>query len=690
MLTRLGLRLRIFLLFAALAAGALAALIGGLWFGYAHLQGAGGGAFVQVGVLAGFAILGLIAAIWLLFDTHVAKPIDLLSGALRARAHADIEAPFETETARYLGDLAPAAASAAARLAQASRAISAGIEAETAQLSGENRRLSALLADVPVGVLLCSAQHELAFYNGLARDILRAGGAAGLGRALFDYLHEGPILLAQARLLASGDAEAASDLLCSTRDGGRVLAARMRLLPEGGYVLTLRDVTADLNAHAAREALMAEVLEGLARPSANLSTLMAAQPEGSPLPPQLEAALRQEVQALAQSVPRLALRFEASRREASPLVLTRASDLLDGLQARLAAEGIGLSQTAAPLLLHCNGFEVIGLLSHLAQRQGLTACHATLIEEGADALIRLSWQGAVMAMGDLERWLGQPIDPATPALTGRGVLLSHATEIWPEVEAEVGPKAGAGRSSLCLPLRAARREGPRPMPVSRDVVYDFDLLSKAQGSVASGAKLADLTYVVFDSETTGLHPEQGDELVQLAALRIVNGRLLRSEAFDTLVNPARKIPEAATRVHGITQAMVADAPSPGEALRRFHGFAQGAVLIAHNAPFDMQFLRRREAEIGLRFDHPILDTVLLSALIWGQHETHTLDALCHRLGITIPEEARHTALGDTLATAEAFLKLLPMLQGRGLSDFASLLPELRRHGRLLQDLNKRS
>ncbi len=509
MLTHLGLRLRIFLLFAALATGAIAALIGGLWFGYAHLQGAGGGAFVQVGVLAGLAILGLIAAIWLLFDTHVAKPIDLLSGALRARAHADIEAPFETESARYLGDLAPAAASASARLAQASRAISAGIEAETAQLAGENRRLGALLADVPVGVLLCSAQHELAFYNGLARDILRAGGVAGLGRALFDYLHEGPILLAQARLHASGDAEAASDLLCSTRDGGRVLVARMRLLPEGGYVLTLRDVTTDLNARAAQEALMAEVLEGLARPSANLSTLMAALPEGSPLPPELEAALRQEVQALTQSVPRLALRFEASRRGASPLVLTRASDLLDGLQARLAAEGIGLSHEAAPLLLHCNGFEVINLLGHLAQEQRLTECHAALIEEGADALLRLSWQGAVMAMGDLERWLGQPIDPATPALTGRAVLLSHATEIWPE--------AGAGVSSLCLPLRAARRAGPRPLPVSRDVVYDFDLLSKAQGSVASGAKLADLTYVVFDSETTGLHPEQGDELVQLAA-----------------------------------------------------------------------------------------------------------------------------------------------------------------------------
>jgi len=118
-------------------------------------------------------------------------------------------------------------------------------------------------------------------------------------------------------------------------------------------------------------------------------------------------------------------------------------------------------------------------------------------------------------------------------------------------------------------------------------------------------------------------------------------------------------------------------------LPRFHRFAEGAVLIAHNAPFDMTFLRRREGELGLRFDNPILDTVLLSAVIWGQSDVHSLDALTHRLGITIPEEARHTAIGDTMATAEAFLKLVPMLQARGLTTFGDVLAEVRRHGRLL-------
>ena len=73
--------------------------------------------------------------------------------------------------------------------------------------------------------------------------------------------------------------------------------------------------------------------------------------------------------------------------------------------------------------------------------------------------------------------------------------------------------------------------------------------------------------------------------------------------------------------------------------------------------------------------------------LYGQSEVHSLDALTHRLGITIPEEARHTAIGDTIATADAFLKLLPTLKARGLTTFGAVLAEVRKHGRLMKDLN---
>jgi DNA polymerase-3 subunit epsilon len=167
----------------------------------------------------------------------------------------------------------------------------------------------------------------------------------------------------------------------------------------------------------------------------------------------------------------------------------------------------------------------------------------------------------------------------------------------------------------------------------------------------------------------------------------VNGRRIDGEAFESLVNPGRPIPAAATAVHHVTNEMVAGAPPIEEIGRRFHRFAAGSVLVAHNAPFDLEFLRRHEAGIGHRFDHPVLDTVLLSAVIFGQHETHTLDALSERLGIVIPEDSRHTAMGDTLATAEAFLKLLPMLRARGMETFGDVVAEMKKHGRLLKDLN---
>ena len=690
MLTKLSLRIRVFLFFAALLLGALAALTLGLYLGYSRMgDPVALPAFVQGGVVAGFLISGLVAWVWFLFDMNVAKPIDILSGALRARAHSDVTSEMDVAIARYLGDLAPAASAAAHRLAETRSALAESVMRETQRLSEEKGRLETLLSDVPVGVLLCSADHSLAFYNSQAIDLMGAGTLPGLDRKLFDYLRTGPVRHAHERLLATGDADAATDLLCTTIAGAKVLSARMRLTPGGqgsaaGYVLTLRDVTADLSAHAKREALMAEVFDRLRRPAANLSTLMEVIPEGEAGPGRLDAALRQEVSALARAVTELSRRHDEAGQDGWQLVQTRASDLADGLNARLEGEGIALTTHAADLLLRCNGFEVISLLDdmalHLGSAAGARELTLTIEEEDSGAMIRLCWQGRPAGIGDLDRWLAEPLDKSVPEIPCRSVLASHSTELWPE-------PMGQGRYALCLPIRQARRVTARPKPVIRTVVYDFDLLSRARSDKVADTPLEALTYVAFDTETTGLLPQQGDEIVQIAAVRIVNGRRVEGEVFDTLVNPCRSIPLSSTEVHGITEAMVADAPEVDDVLRRFHKFAEGAVLIAHNAPFDMQFLRRREAELGLSFDHPVLDTVLLSAVVYGQHEVHSLDALTHRLGITIPEADRHTAIGDTVATADAFLKLMPMLQGRNLATFGDVLTEVRKHGRLLKDLN---
>jgi DNA polymerase-3 subunit epsilon len=696
MLDRLSLRLRLLLFFALMGLGTAAAIGLGLWAALARAPATADptAVAIQGGLIAGLLSLGLITGVWYLFDANVGRAIERLAAAIRARAHAGVEQDLERERceARYLGDLAPAVEAISTALTETRQALAEAVARETERLAAEKSRLETLLADVPVAVLLCSADHQLAFYNGAAIDMLGGGTAPGLGRNLLDYLREGPVRHAYARLAGAGDPDAVSDLMCTTRAGGRLLAGRMRVLrrreggEEPGYVLTLRDVTADIAAHTSREGLLAEVFERVRRPAANLQTVIGVMSElaGEGETPDLGRALIDEVQTLTRAITELGARYDALQTDWRPLAATRSADLADALAGRLQPSGLSLACEGPELILQVDGFEIVALLGGLAERiaaEGLGRAFTLhfLEEDGPGALIRLEWPGRPLPVGMLDTWLAQPLGASTGELTARAVLQSHGTECWPEA---VAP----GRQALALPIRQARRAGRRPPPIRRQVVYDFDLLSKARNAAVADTRLEDLTLVVFDTETTGLNPAT-DEIVQIAAVRIVNGRRVEGEVFDTLVDPGRPIPPASTEVHGITDQMVRGAPTVPQAAAAFHDFARGAVLVAHNAPFDLAFLRRAERAIGRSFDHPVLDTVLISAVVYGQLEEHTLDALCARLGIAIPESARHTAIGDTIATAEAFLKLVPMLRAKGLTTFGAVLAEMRRHGRLLKDAN---
>lgn len=216
----------------------------------------------------------------------------------------------------------------------------------------------------------------------------------------------------------------------------------------------------------------------------------------------------------------------------------------------------------------------------------------------------------------------------------------------------------------------------------RPLVFDFDLLDRPPGAAVADTPLRRLPMVVFDTETTGLSTEI-DEIVQIGAVRVLNGRMVAGETFETLANPGRSIPAASTRVHGIDDAAVRRAPPVAEAVRAFHRFAGGAVLVAHNAPFDLAFLHRHARAMGCAFDHPVLDTVLLSAAVFGEGVPHTLDAIAERLGVELDPALRHSATGDAVATAEVLLRLLPVLDAAGVSTFGEALAAMRRHQRLL-------
>jgi DNA polymerase-3 subunit epsilon len=159
--------------------------------------------------------------------------------------------------------------------------------------------------------------------------------------------------------------------------------------------------------------------------------------------------------------------------------------------------------------------------------------------------------------------------------------------------------------------------------------------------------------------------------VSIGAVRIVNGRLLKNEVFEQLVDPRRPLPRDSTAIHGIRPEHVQGQPTLPQVLPAFHRFCEDTVLVAHNAAFDMRFLELAEAETGVKFAQPVLDTLLLSAVVHRNHVDHSLEAIAGRLGVAVV--GRHTALGDALVTSEIFLKLLVLLAERGIATLGQAL-----------------
>lgn len=178
-------------------------------------------------------------------------------------------------------------------------------------------------------------------------------------------------------------------------------------------------------------------------------------------------------------------------------------------------------------------------------------------------------------------------------------------------------------------------------------------------------RLDQLTCTVFDTETTGLDPAGGDKVVSIGAVRVVNGRLVRQETYAQLVDPGRRVSWASRRIHGITDAMLAGQPRIGTVLPAFARFADGSVLVGHNVAFDLTFLALEEAETGIAFPHPVLDTLLLSPVVHPSHADHSLEAVAGRLGVSVL--GRHTALGDAILTGEIFVRLVALLMARGIT-----------------------
>jgi DNA polymerase-3 subunit epsilon len=693
-----SLRLRVFLFFALIALGGSAIVGAALTFVF--LSAPPGGVALDRVVLAGlvsvFVISGLTLWVWIKFDDHVARPLMRLGAQLRASVHAGAAPEVATGTGRYLGLLAPAMQEAAQALAEARRDTEASVSRAVADAEREKSRLEAVLRDLRQGVVICTTDHNVLLYNRHAQALLdhdAQGKGLGLERKLTGLVLAQPLHHTLERLMRrfrSGRHGAHPDglstpFLTSTVGGRDSLRGRMTLILDAdaatpiGYVASFDAVTDELAAGIWRDRLLHDVTRDMRQRIAALSAACEVLLRRTDLVPKerdrFDAIICGETRELAGRLDRLDQVAGDLLAGAWPMAEVY-SPTLTGCIATRRSEGrdLDIEISGEPLWLMCDSASIVELVDRMVNR---IAIHArvdsltlALADEGARACLDIVFAGAPVPAALLDTWLDEPLEESGSASTvsGRDVLSRHKTEMWSDGLSHDGARL---RLPLAKPAETRRRPLAAPSPVSeRPDFYDFDLFARTMPIAIEDASLTSLTYVVFDTETTGLEPSRGDEMLSVAGVRIVNGRVLRGETFNAFVNPGRSIPAASTRVHGITAEMVADAPGVETVLPAFHAFAQNSVLVAHNAAFDMTFLSKYSARAGVRFDQPVLDTVLLAAHVFGTQESLTLDALAARFQVSLPAETRHTALGDALATAEIFSRLVRLLAPLGVETLA--------------------
>jgi len=591
----------------------------------------------------------------------------------------------------------------------------AKVRAAARDIEQEKSRLAALMSELTQSVVVCNLDGRILLYNQRARMQFRAlsptpqlaGGAEliGLGRsiyAVFDRKLVAHALESVQQRLQRGAAQPTAQFVTSTRAGQllRVQMTPVRSAPAddagadasgfspsqlaqplrlAGFVLMLDNITREFEAEAVRERLVLGLTEGSRAALANMRAAveMLDYPDLEPaLRERFLAVVRDEVQALSARVQRSSSEAAEVFQSRWPLEDMLGSDLLSAAGRRIEETlGIALNQSEADpnLWLRIESFSIMQALLFLAARlrDEFAIRHFSLrlrpSSQGADkAELDLIWSGATLSTETVMSWEIDPmrIGAEASALSVREVVDRHGGAFWLERDRA----SNQAWFRFLLPTAAAQEQLDGAHYVrsdSRPEFYDFDLFRVSPRSQAlDDVPLVDLSFTVFDTETTGLNPAEGDEIIQIGAVRVLNGKLLRHECIDQLVDPRREIPPASIPIHGISPDMVLGQPDIFAVLPAFHAFAHDTVLVAHNAAFDMRFLQLKEQPTGLVFDHPVLDTLLLSAVVHPGQDTHRLEAIAERFGVTVI--GRHTALGDAIVTAEIFVRLLPLLAEKGI------------------------
>ena len=591
-------------------------------------------------------------------------------------------------------------AQAANDLAQQRDALMDDVDSQIARAKAsveeEKNRLAALMSELAQAVVVCNLDGRILLYNNRARLQFKAlaqgptsvaGGALiGLGRSIFSILEKSQIEHAREVIdqrLAGGKLPIST--FTTTTRGGQLL--RIQMVPVlaasvdnaaralTGYVLTVENITRSIEEEERRDRALHTLSQGSRSAIGNIRAAVANLIDYPDMEPELrERFLRvidDEVAKRSLVIDQTMSQFSDSLKTRWPLEDILGIDIIAAAQRRIDDKlklPTKTEEVDASLWIKADSFSLVFALvclaSKLQDHYEPRELRFRLSTNGKLAYLDLIWAGPAMSSETFYTWEmeSMQVGSDTTPLTLRDVIDRHGGEIW--YEREKAAHRAFFRFVLPVSTPEAEQVVEERHVTGRPEYYDFDLFKFEDKSIDLDRKLSDLTYTVFDTETTGLEPSNGDEIIQVGAARIVNGRLLRQETFDQLVDPEIPLKPEGIPIHGITEDMVRGQPNIDLVLPAFHEFCEDTVLIAHNAAFDMRFLQLKEERTGIRFTQPVLDTLLLSAVVHPNQESHKLDVILERLGITIG--TRHNALEDALATGEVFLKLVKLLEDQGI------------------------
>ncbi|MGO3058510.1 exonuclease domain-containing protein [Halomonas sp. AOP43-A1-21] len=546
------------------------------------------------------------------------------------------------------------------------------------------KELEALLQVLETPLLLYDKHRRLMLFNQAAEQFFAGTPSLGLGKRLEALFPLASLQQTLSQLPADGTQR---ELLvpCDCR----WLKVIVRRVPESQdeTLITCSDATAAWSNERGVRAELAQMLTPLRQHTASLVTATDALSQlrqhdhtSGSLAHRLEQVANEESIALSETVARVGGLIEAIQQQGERLTSIWSNDfwqMLDdyldpahrlitpiGVPAWFKGDAPALMALFNSLVKHLSDYFKNNLNDNIKNSIKSSIFEGEVSISSKHTYLDLIWLGPPIPERELNQWRQQILDALPLSPSAADVLRQHASDVWSIQDAD------GQHARLRLPLPSVEQsEAPRVV-TPRPEFHDFGIADLPPPDAAlANRPLRSLELVIFDTETTGLELRRGDTVISLGACRIVNGRLLASDVFDHYVNPQRPIPAASTAIHGITDNDVIDAPSLIPVLAHFHDYIGDAVLLAHNAAFDMLAISQN----SVLFDMPVLDTLLISRALDEALDGHDLDSLVQRYGLIFPTGMRHTALGDARVTGELWLALLPRLEARGITTLEQLL-----------------